>query len=219
MKRVIIPALITLMVLLAVAGCNDESKPEFTRVSISPSCGVVPLQVEGYAIASGGDESGSPTGGNNNLEIEWKFEENGFSFSSISYHSFEEAGEYPVLVTGTDASGNVTTATRMVVVLEDTLKITSSVVDHPVLEVTTNDTLTFDVWAKACLVDPDTPEDYRKLDFLWCIAEVDSTYQFYTQNPVWNFSVPGVYEVYNRVTLASLAVTRCDTLVITVLSP
>ena len=65
MKRaflLLLPAI--LLVFLAVAGCKDESLPSFTRILVYPDCGVVPLQVEGRAMASGGNESGDPTGGN-----------------------------------------------------------------------------------------------------------------------------------------------------------
>jgi PKD repeat protein len=219
MKRVIILALVASIAILCVVGCNDESKPHFTRMFVTPDCGVVPLQVDGYAIASGGDETGDPTGGNNNLDIQWNFGDGASSYSSITFHEFVNPGEYSVVVTGTDASGNVTTATKLVTVLADTLVINALIVDHPDLNVTTADVLQLDLRAEACSIDPDLPEDYRKMEFEWIIEDFDTTHTFYSQNPVWNFTQAGTYTIYHRATLTSLAVTRWDTLLVSVTAP
>src|SRR5210317_1318757 len=98
MKRallLLLPA--SLLVFLAISGCNDESLPRFTRVRVYPACGIMPLQVEGLAIASGGNESGSPTGGNNNLEITWDFGDGTTGQTSLAYHTFTEARDYDVV--------------------------------------------------------------------------------------------------------------------------
>ncbi len=85
MKRACMLLFPALMILAVVVGCVDESKPTFTRVRVTPQCGVVPMDVEGYAILSGGNETGDPLGGNNNLEVKWAFGDGGTGNTSISY--------------------------------------------------------------------------------------------------------------------------------------
>lgn len=216
MKRVIIFALVASLAIVAMSGCNDESKPHFTRMNVTPACGVAPLLVDGYAIASGGDESGDPTGGNNNIEVTWDFNDGGTSFSSIAYHNFTEPGTYTVTVVGTDNSGNVTSMNQIVTVLPDTLEIRTSVKDHPDFAVTTTDTVKMDIWASACMVQADTPADYRKLEYEWTFDDGGTTHVLNGQNPIWMFTTPADYTIYTKVTLAALAVTRFDTMVVSV---
>jgi len=90
---------------------------------------------------------------------------------------------------------------------------------HPDLAVTTNEVFELDIRARSCSIDPDVPEDYRKLDFEWNIVDADSTYSFFTQKPVWTFTQTGSYLIYSRCTLTSLAVTRLDTLEVYVTAP
>ena len=94
MKRAFLLLVMALLLLAVATGCNDdESKPAFTRLRVSPDCGVIPLDVEGYAVLSGGDESGDPMGGNNSLEIDWDFGDGGTGSTTIAYHRYTEANE------------------------------------------------------------------------------------------------------------------------------
>ena len=215
MKRallLLLPAL--LLVFLVIAGCDDESKPSFTRVKVFPACGVVPLQVEGLAIASGGNESGDPTGGNNNLEIQWNFGDGSTSQTSIAYHTFTEANTYSVVVTGTDPDGNKATASFPITVLADTLIITP-LSNFPDGAVTTADIVQFDLRATACDIDPDIPGDYVKMTYHWSI----DGHEFFGQQPRYQFTVPGDYDVTLAVTYPELAVVRHSTLAFTVTGP
>lgn len=215
MKRaflLLLPAV--LLVFLGIAGCNDSSLPTFTRVRVYPSCGVVPLQVEGLAIASGGDESGSPTGGNNNLEISWNFGDGTTSQTSIAYHTFNEPGEYTVVVSATDPEGNVAASSYPVTVLADSLNIVAfSNFTDGMAAVT--DTILFSLLAEACDIDPLVEGDYVKMEYLWTME--DQT--FTGRNPMYQFSTPGEYQVFLAVTYPTLAVTRHDTLDFTVTGP
>ena len=107
------------ILLLAVAACNDESQPTITRIFAAPSCGVAPLQVEVYGIASGGNEGGSATGGNNNLDFTWDFGDGVTSSTSIGYHTFAAPGEYVVTLRVEDTDGKSATRTVPVVVIQD----------------------------------------------------------------------------------------------------
>ncbi len=215
MKRALLllfPAI--LLAFVALSGCDDESKPAFTRLKVYPDCGVIPLQVEGLAIVSGGNESGSPTGGNNNLEIQWNFGDGGTSQTSISYHTFQDAGEYLVQVTATDPDGNKATASYPVIVYADTLSIEAlSTPEAGTVPVGT--AVSFDVTAESCDIDPDVEGDFVKLAYRWDFG--DRVFADRQVTRTWN--TPGTYEVYLAVTYPALSVTRRDTLEFTVTGP
>lgn len=240
MKRaclILLPA--ALLVCAGLTGCNDESKPAFTRISVTPGCGVVPLQVEGYAITSGGDEGGSPTGGNNNLEMTWDFGDGHTANTSIAYNRYTQPGDYTITVRAEDPAGNTTTITYPVRALADSLLI-EAFSNFPAGAVTTADTIRFDCLASSCEIDPDTyiPDDpatgideevsgdYVKLSFKW---DMDSgyldlgdpltpnddqwvQYVYRTKNPVFRFGEAGEYDVVLAMTYPAWAVTRRDTL-------
>lgn len=212
MKRaflLLLPAV--LLVMLGVAGCNDESLPTFTRVKVFPDCGVAPLEVEGLAIASGGNESGDPTGGNNNLEIRWDFGDGATSETSITYHTFSQAGDYTVTVTATDPDGGKATSRYAVTVLPDTLNITASS-NFPDGAVATTDTVHFSLRARSCDIDPDSEGDYVKMTYRWLIGD-----QVFTgPSPMYRFTTAGNETVRLAVTYPELAVTRHDSLLFTV---
>jgi hypothetical protein len=217
MKRaflLLLPAV--LLVFLAVAGCNDESNPTFTRIRVFPDCGVAPLQVEGLAIASGGNESGDPTGGNNNLEISWDFgDDHGTGETSIVYYTYTNPGEYQVVVTATDPDGKVATTSYPVTVLPDSLNI-APFTNFPDNAVTTADSVRFDLRAWACDIDPDVDGDYVKMTFKWNIGES----QFTSRNPIFRFDVADTtYEATVAVTYPALAVVRHASLMISVSAP
>jgi hypothetical protein len=215
MKRaflLLLPA--TLLFVLAMSGCNDESEPEFTRVRVYPECGVAPLQVEGLAIVSGGNESGDPTGGNNNLEIRWSFGDGGTSQTSIAYHTYTEPDDYVVTVTATDPDGKTAEATYPVTVLADSLVI-QALSNFPDGAVTTADTVHFDVWASACDINPDVEGDYVKMTYRWLIEDNE----YLGRQPEYQFSAAGDYDVQLAVTYPELAVVRRATLSFTVSDP
>ena len=230
MKRAFLPLLpAVLLVFLFIAGCNDETEPKFSRIKVYPECGVAPLQVECLAMATGGNESGDPTGGNNNLSIKWDFGDNSSSSNtSVAYHSFVDPGHYTVIATAEDPDGKTTTISQMVRVMADTLAIEASH-NFANFVVTTNDTLQFDVHALACDIDPEIDDDYRNLVFHWGMDEfytiivdddpVDVEYQYSSRNPSFQYTVPGNYNVIVSVSFPGLATTRHDTLNIEVVDP
>jgi PKD repeat protein len=216
MKRACLLLLPALLLALASIGCNEEdSIPAFTRVRISPACGVAPMSVEGYAIVSGGDESGDPLGGNNNLEINWSWGDGGSGRTSIAYHDFQTPGEYKVTVTAKDPQGNMATETVTVQVMSDSLLIqaTSSAMTG---SVTTADTVQFDFSALSCDINyPTEPGDDVKVQVLWEMNDPDNhTYE--VASPLFRFTTPGDYEIDLTVTYPAWAVTRYDKVMLTV---
>lgn len=219
MKRAclfLLPAAL-LALCLPLGGCNDESKPAFTRILVTPACGVAPLQVEAYAIVSGGNEGGDPTGGNNNLDVTWDFGDGHAGTTSLAYNQFSLPGSYEVVATASDPDGNTASARYFVTVLADSLMV-SALSDFPLGTVTTNDTIRFDVQAESCDIDPDSPSDYVKMIFRWEMN--DAGMNIYEKKaPAFRYAAAGEYDVYLTVTYPAWAVTRRDTLHFTVTEP
>lgn len=217
MRRFSAFALVCLiLVVVLVAGCSDdESQPKFTRVLLNPAsgCGVLPLDVDGYAITTGGNETGSPTGGNANLEITWDFGDGGTGSTSIAYHTYTEAAEYTIRVTAKDPDGQTATASVPFTVLADTLLISAStdLVDG---QATTGDIVQFDIRAQACSIDPDIDDDYRNLLYHWTI-DGPVSHEFFGRSPRFTASLAGDYTAICAVSYQALAVTRLDTLYFT----
>jgi PKD repeat protein len=220
MKRTIL-LLAAAAVALAVAGCSDdESKPTITRIFATPSCGVAPLDVEVYGVASGGNETGAATGGNNNLEFTWDFGD-GTSSTSISYHTYAlpdtyRYSVYPVSYTVRlrveDQDGNSATASLPVEIFADSLMVEA--VADPAVAVAVGDTVRFDYRASSCGVDPDSETDRSSyLVQRWNMG--DGT--VYTgASPRHTYAQPGTYEVVATVTYTGWAVTRMDTIAVEV---
>jgi len=156
MKRACMLLVLALLLLTVATGCQDESKPAFTRLRVTPECGVVPMDVEGYAVLSGGNETGDPLGGNNSLEIKWDFGDGGTGNTTIAYHRYYTEGEHTVTVTGRDPDGNVTTAQIQVTALSDSLIMLAGS-DFPDGNVTTADTVRFQM-IEVTSCDVDFPE-------------------------------------------------------------
>ncbi|PID81898.1 hypothetical protein CSA17_04205 [bacterium DOLJORAL78_65_58] len=218
MRRVLsllLPAV--LLVLLAVAGCNDESNPKFSRIEASPTCGVAPMAVEFRAVATGGNETGDPTGGNNNLEINWNFGDGGSGATSIAYHIFQDPGVYNVVATAKDPDGGSASISQQIVVYADSLFIEASS-NFPGGAVTTNDTIAFSLWAESCQINPDTDDDYRNLVYEWSMNDGTDTV-FNSRQPHYTFTTAGSYAVTVNVSYTALAITRRDTLLFEVTDP
>jgi len=221
MKRaclLLLPAM--LLIVLAAPGCNDdESKPVFTRVMVAPMCGVIPLQIETFAAVSGGNESGDPMGGTNNLEIAWKFGDGGTGTTAINYHRYETAGEYNVIVTARDPDGNTTTASVPVTVLADSMTITAGS-SFPDGDPGTGERIQFSSTSEACDIDyPAVLGDSVKMVFRWEVADVDSTHVFRGAEPSYTFETAGDFDVDLTITYPALAITRQDRLHFTVTTP
>ncbi len=199
-----------LLVLLAFAGCDDESKPKFSRIEATPSCGVAPLPVEFRAVSTGGNETGDPTGGNNNLEITWNFGDGGTSNTSVTYHTFQDAGVYNVVATAEDPDGERASIAYEIVVKADSMTVEASS-NFPDGAVTVNDTISFDLMADACDINPDMDDDYRNLVFDWHMND-GSGNVFQSRQPRYNFTAAGSYDVTVNVSFTGLAITRRDTL-------
>jgi len=211
--------LVPALLLLAVAtGCQDESKPTFTRLRVTPDCGVVPMDVEGYAILSGGNETGDPLGGNNNLEIKWAFGDGGTGSTTVAYHQYLAAGDYTVTVTGTDPDGNTAAATYPVTVLPDSL-VMEVESNFPDGAFTTADTLRFDMALTSCAVDfPTVPGDSVKVEFNWKMGDADNT-EFNFVAPEFQYDTPDTYEVEVSVFYPAWAVVRQQTMIFNVTDP
>jgi PKD repeat protein len=224
MKRVPIllaTCIATVLLAFLATGCKEDSKPHITRLNISPACGVVPVEVLATAYASGGDESGDPLGGGNNLEMAWVFGDGGTGSTSIAYHTYTVPGEYNVMVTATDPGGETASAMVPVTVLADSLILDVST-NFPGGTVTTADVVKFEVAAASCDVDyPAVSGDSVKLTFLWDMNDSlsDSLDQKFTgASPAFRFTKVGEYDVELMVTYPAWAVTRADSIHLTVTS-
>ena len=223
MKRVILIA-VSIVALTALAACNSSilgtdhsSKPVITRIFVAPSCGVAPMQVEVYGVASGGNESGDPTGGNNNLTFTWNFGDGATSATSIAYHTYAQPGDYAVTLRVEDPDGNSAERTLPLVVVADSLDVQA--MSDAVGAVTTADTVQFDYRAGTCGVDPNSLSDRASyLEQTWYMNDPGfpdgGVYE--GPEPRHRFSAPGTYQVVLRCTYVGWAVTRRDTLEITV---
>lgn len=231
MKRVLTVTAICLAALslaLLAAGCKEDSKPRITRMNVTPTCGVAPVSVVATAYASGGDESGSPMGGNNNLEMVWQFGDGGTGGTSVAYHTYDVAGEYNVIVTATDPAGETARAELPIVVLPDSLMV-EVVTNFPNNDPTTDDVVRFDATVYTCGVDyPTVPGDAVKLAFRWRMNDTAGRVFEEAQpgrqvtpegDPGVRFTVPGEYAVELTVTYPAWAVTRHRTIHLTVGSP
>ncbi len=226
MKQIVIFALpVCALLVLFCAGCNDESTPQFTRLVINPQCGVVPIEIEGYATVSGGNESGDPTGGSNNLEMTWDFDDGTTGSTSLAYHVFDEPGIYNVSVSAKDPDGKVTTISLPITVRADTLSVQAISDFHgeminPGQEglVATGENISFSVSAESCDIDPANDDHYRNLTFVWHMNDADGTV-FDARDPIFAFQEAGEYDVTVDVTLPELAVTRHSTLHFSVSAP
>ena len=209
MKRMIC-LLTALLVLAFFAGCKEETAPIVTRISVSPTCGVIPLRIEVYGAASGGDESGDPTGGVNNLEYTWDFGD-GSSSTSISYHEYTVTPDsfYTITLTVTDPDGKVAKGHAFVWAFEDSLRVEASM--SPDTGITTATPVTFDYVAETCAIDPDLDDDYVKLSPIWRIEDPafpDGEAVYYGRSPVHTFSAPGTYDAHLNIYFAEWSVYR-----------
>lgn len=218
MKRSIC-ILTALLVAVFFIGCKEETLPKITRIFVSESCGVVPMRVEVYGAASGGNETGDPTGGVNNLEYTWDFGDRTGS-TSISYHEYTgpapSEGFYVITLTVTDPDGKSAAASDTVWAFNDSLTVAASM--DPSAGITTATPVTFDFLAATCAVDPDSDDDYVKLTPVWHIqdpafrdtinAELDSTAIYYGRAPTHTFSEAGTFDAHLKVYYAEWDVFR-----------
>lgn len=205
------------ILLLAVVACNDESQPVITRIFAAPSCGVAPMQVEVYGIASGGNESGSATGGNNNLDFTWDFGDGQTSNTSIGYHTFTAPGDYLVTLRVEDPDGKTATRTVPVVVVADSLQVEAAVETADPIDTTMP--VAFNYRAGSCGVDPDSESDrasYLRQTWTMGDAGFPDGGVYSGPQPEHTFSAPGTYQVVCTVTYTAWAVTRRDTVTVVV---
>lgn len=213
MKRALLLLMPAVLLLAIVAGCNEDdvSQPTFTRLRVTPDCGVVPMEVEGYAILSGGNETGDPLGGNNNLDVKWSFGDGGTASTTLAYHKYFVPGEFSVTVSGTDPDGNTTTASFPVLVLPDSLVINAGS-NFPDGNVSTADTVRFELSVFTCDIDyPVVPGDSVKVDVLWEMGDVDGT-EYHVLTPAFKYTTPGQKEATVTVFYPAWAVERKQTL-------
>lgn len=219
MKRICLLMLPLAMILaLAITGCKDDSKPYFTRVVVTPSCGVAPMSVDCFAAISGGNESGDPMGANNNLDIAWNFGDGGTGRTSIEYYEYMAPGDYTVTVTGTDPDGNSATAQVMVSVLPDSLTM-EALSNFPDGNVTTADTVSFGLMAESCDIHyPSARGDSVKMVYQWTMG-IASEDTFKIASPRFRYFNPGTYTAKLTVFYPAWAVSRTDSLLFVVTDP
>lgn len=209
--------LATLALAFLATGCKEDNKPRITRMNVSPACGVAPVEVIATAYASGGDETGDPLGGNNSLDMNWNYGDGGTGSTSVSYHTYNTPGEYTVVVTATDPAGESASASVPVTVLSDSLVVVAST-NFPDGTLTTDDIVQFEASVVSCDVDfPAVPGDAVKLAFRWEMN--DATHRVYTgPSPDFRFVTAGEYDVELSVTYPAWAVTRRQTIHLSVSS-
>jgi hypothetical protein len=193
MKRVLC-LLAALLLLAATSGCKDKSNPKITRINVSETCGVVPLEVEVYGAASGGNESGDATGGVNNLTYTWDFGD-GTSSTSIAYHEYTQPGMYTITLTVSDDDGGKDSSSVMVQAIGDSLAVEASFAPAAVTTATPVD---FDFRASSCAINPDVPDDYVRLNPMWTVfdpALPDGQAVYHDRAPRHQFADPGTYDV------------------------
>ena len=216
MKRaclLLLPA--ALLLVLAASGCNEESVPNFTRVRVKPDCGVAPMTVEGYATVTGGNESGDPMGGNNNLEIAWAWGDGGTGSTSIAYHTYLVAGKYNVDVLARDPDGQTAKATFPVFVLQDSLEVRAGY-EASDTGFTVADTVRFNLDIRSCQINyPEVPGDSVKVQYRWEMGDIDNTV-YTAPTPAFRYTEAGDYEVKVSIFYPGWAVQREDTLFLTV---
>ncbi len=218
MKRACILWVPALLILAVASGCKDESKPTFTRLRVTPECGVAPMDVEGYAVLSGGNETGDPLGGNNNLDIQWSFGDGGTGSSTLAYHRYYTPGDWTVTVVGSDPDGNTASSTFPVTVLPDSLVIQAGS-NFPDGNVTTADTVRFNMVATSCDIDyPSVLGDAVKMEINWTMGDPDSN-GFNLVDPEFRYMTPGTYDAQISVFYPAWAVLRQQTLTFTVTDP
>jgi len=216
MKRACLLLLPAVMLVLAASGCNDESKPSFTRVRVTPLCGVAPVDVEGYAIVSGGDESGEPLGGNNNLEINWSFGDGGTGRTSLAYHKYTDPGDYQITVVAKDPQGNTASSELMVSVMTDSMLINAISLNFPDGVATTADIIQFSFEAESCDIDfPTVMGDSVKVEILWEMND-PGNHVYTIAEPLFRFDTADTYDVDLTLTYPAWAVTRKSQIQITV---
>jgi PKD repeat protein len=221
MRKYGLPALLALLLATLLASCDETNKvPYITRLDVQPTCGVAPLEVEYYAVATGGDEFKDPTGANLYLEMSWDFGDgHQASGSSLVHHVYEQPGPYLVHVYVKDKDGdtNGNADTLTVRVKSDTLRVWAE--SDPAETIAAGDTMAFNVMAEACGFDPETG-DYNLFLYRWTIdGPSPSTYT--GRNPLHTFTAAdvGQRQVVVRVTNPGLDIVRRDTLQITVTEP
>lgn len=213
MKRLILPTLALLTILALCGGCSEEeSEPVITRIHVSPGCGVLPVRVDVYGAASGGDETGPATGGANNLEYTWDFGDGTNSSTSIAYHLYETPGDYMISLTVKDPGGKTATAQRLVTIIADSMTVEGELA--PTAS-SPGEQVDMDFRAMSCEINPDLAGDYRNLIQSWTVVRAstgDTLVVYEGKEPVHTFSSAGSYTVHLQVTYPAWSVVRRDTL-------
>ncbi|MFO7654387.1 MAG: PKD domain-containing protein [Candidatus Krumholzibacteriia bacterium] len=222
--RRIVPSLVVLALIVStalalVSGCSDDnSRPNFSRLSTSGSCGVAPFEVEFLGIASGGEEGSDPTGANMWYEIVWDFGDGGTATGSKVYHTFQEPDTYRVRAVARDDDGDEARIDTLITVLADTLSIFP--VSTPPAGSTIlagRDTLELTLTAETCGLDPEADYQYTRFLYRWQAGPIRSD----VRNPRIVFPVTSADTqwVHLAVEDPALAVVRRDSLMFVLQQP
>ena len=216
-KSIVLIWLAALGLALAV-GCGDEDDlvPYFTRVDADPYCGVAPLQVQFLAFASGGDTKADPTGGNTYLDIDWDFGDGSTDKGAILFHTFDEPGEYEIVVTVKDDDGSAPPPESLfITVRSDSMYVEAA----PDTTVPANTPALFRVTADLCDFDP-VDGDYTRFDYLWLMDDdAGSVYTGPAPSHTYRAVDVGTHSVRLRVTDTQTTTVRWDTLTVEVTAP
>jgi PKD repeat protein len=201
-------------------GCGDADLiPKVTRIYVSDSCGMAPLDVGFVAYVSGGNQFDEPTGANSRLAVSWDFGDGYSAAGSQVFHTYAGPGRYTVLITVADRDGDTTAETVNVNVLADSLRISAASVPPPQSFVFGGrDSIAMQVEVESCDFRGGGAQVPTGMIFLWRTgARSVSTEP--VAKLVFSSADTGWHDVFVTVMNPAASVTRHDTLSFFVIPP
>ncbi len=155
--------------------------------------------------------TGDALGGTNTLDVNWTFGDGATGNTSISFHTYDTAGDYTITVTASDQDGNTTARSMPISVRSDSL-IVNAASNFPSGQATTTDIIQFGLTAESCDINyPTRLDDEAKMVFLWQMGDPAGTV-FDGPAPAFTYTAAGTYDVSLTVTYPQLAISRHATM-------